>query len=56
MNVGVTKYVKNQKSTFLKKVNKSVLSQMTFYLEYNENKPVGFFEETISFTCELVKI
>ena len=39
-----------------KKVNKSVLSHITFYFEDDENKPVDFHNETIIFTCQLIKI
>ena len=39
-----------------KKINKSVLSHITFYLEDDDHKPIEFNNETISFTCELIKI
>ena len=39
-----------------KKVNKSVLCHITFYLEDDDHKPVDFNGETISFTCQLIKI
>ena len=39
-----------------KKVNKSVLSHITFYFEDDDYKPVDFHNETISFTCQLIKI
>ena len=39
-----------------KKINKSVLSLITFYLEDDDHKPVDFNGETISFTCQLIKI
>ena len=39
-----------------KKVNKSVLSHITFYFEDDDYKPVDFNNETISFTCPLIKI
>ena len=38
------------------KINKSVLSHMTFYLEDDDHKAVDFIGETISFTCQLIKI
>ena len=38
-----------------KKVNKSVLSHITFYFEDDDHKPVDFHNETISFTCQLIK-
>ena len=39
-----------------KKINKSVLSHITIYFEDDDHKPVGFNGETISFTCQLIKI
>ena len=39
-----------------KNVNKSVLSQITFYLDDDDHKPADFNRETISFTCQLMKI
>ena len=39
-----------------KKINKSVLSPITFYLEDDDHKPVGFNGESMSFTCQLIKI
>ena len=39
-----------------KKINKSVLSHITFYIEDDDHKPVDFNNETISFTCQLIKI
>ena len=40
----------------IKKLNKSVLSHNIFYLEDDDHKPVDFNNETISFTCQLIKI
>ena len=39
-----------------KKINKSVLSHITFYIEDDDHKSVDFNNETISFTCQLIKI
>ena len=39
-----------------KKVNKSVLSHITFYFEDDDHKPVDFNGETKNFTCQLIKI
>ena len=39
-----------------KKIKKSVLSHITFYFEDDNYKPVDFNTETISFTCQLIKI
>ena len=41
---------------FQKKINKSVLSHIKFYLEDDDYKSVDFHNETISFTCQLIKI
>ena len=40
---------------FLKTINKSVLSHITFYLEDDDHKPVEFHNETISSTCQINK-
>ena len=39
-----------------KKINKSVLSHVTFNTDDDDHKPVDFNNETISFTCQLIKI
>ena len=39
-----------------KKINKPVLSHINFYFEDDDHKPVDFNGETISFTCQLIKI
>ena len=38
-----------------KKINKSLMSHIAFYLEDDDHKPVDFDRETISFTFQLVK-
>ena len=47
---------KEPRIKIFKKINKSVLSHITFYFEDDDHKPIGFNEETISFTCQLIKI
>ena len=47
---------KEPKVKIFKKVNKSVLSHITFYVEDDDYKPVNFNGESISFTCQLIKI
>ena len=47
---------KEPRIKLFKKVNKSVLSHITFYFEDDDHKPVDFNGETISFTCQLIKI
>ena len=50
------KIYKEPRVKLFKKINKSVLSHITFYLEDDDYKAVDFHNETISFTCQLVKI
>ena len=47
---------KEPRVKLFKKINKSVLSLITFYFEDDDYKPVDFHNETISFTCQLIKI
>ena len=49
------KIYKEPKVKHFKKVNKSVLSHITFYLEDDDYKAVDFNNETVSFTCQLIK-
>ena len=39
-----------------KKLNKSVLNTITFYLEDDNNKEVDFNQETVTFTLQMIKI
>ena len=39
-----------------KKINKSVLNTITFYLEDDNNKEVDFNQETVTFTLQMIKI
>ena len=50
------KIYKEPRVKIFKKINKSVLSHITFYFEDDDYKPVDFHGETISFTCQLIKI
>ena len=50
------KIYKKPRVKLFKKINKSVLSHITFYFEDDDHKPVDFHGETISFTCQLIKI
>ena len=50
------KIYKELRVKLFKKINKSVLSHITFYFEDDDHKPADFNNETISFTCQLVKI
>ena len=47
---------KEPRVKLFKKVNESVLSHIRFYFEDGDHKPVDFHKETISFTCQLIKI
>ena len=50
------KIYKEPRVKLFKKINKSVLSQITFYFEDDDYKSVDFHNETISFTCQLIEI
>ena len=50
------KIYKKPRIKLFKKINKSVLSHITFYLEDDDHKPVDFDGERIGFTCQLIKI
>ena len=39
-----------------KKINKSVLNTITFYLEDDNNEEVDFNQETMNFTLQMIKI
>ena len=49
------KIYKEPRIRLFKKINKRILSQITFYLEDDDYTPIDFNEETISFTCQLFK-
>ena len=49
------KIYKEPKVKLFKKINKRVRPHIKFYLEDDDYKPVDFIEETISFTCQLIK-
>ena len=50
------KIYKEPRIKLFKKINKSVLSHIIFYFEDDDHKTVDFNGETISFTCQLIKI
>ena len=50
------KIYKEPRVKLFKKINKSVLSHITFCFEDDDYKPVDFHGETISFTCQVIKI
>ena len=50
------KIYKERKVKLFKKINKSVLSHITFYFEDDDYKPVDFNNEIVLFTCQLIKI
>ena len=50
------KIYKKPRFKLLKRKNKSVLSQITFFLEDDGHTAVDFKGETINFTCQLYKI
>ena len=50
------KIYKEPRIKLFKKINESILSHITFYFEDDDLKPVDFNNQTISFTCQLIKI
>ena len=50
------KNYKQPRIELFKKVKKSVLSDITFYIEDDDHKPADFIGETISVTCQLNEI
>ena len=50
------KIYKEPRIKLFKKINKSLLSHITFYFEDDDHKPVDFNGRTVSFTCQLIKI
>ena len=50
------KKFKEPRIKLFKKISKSVLSHITFYLEDDDHKPVDFNGKRIGFTCQLIKI
>ena len=50
------KIIKEPRIKLFKKINKSLLSHITFYFDVDDHKPVDFNGETINFTCQLIKI
>ena len=50
------KIYKEPRVKLFKKINKSVLSHITFYFEDDDRKSVDIYGETINFTCQLIKI
>ena len=49
------KLYKEPRIKLFKKVNKSIVSHITFFFEDDDYKAVDFIGETISFTCQLIK-
>ena len=49
------KIYKEPRINFFRKINKRVLSRLTFYPEDDDYRPVDFKNETVSFTCQLKK-
>ena len=47
---------KEPRVKLFKEINKSVLSHITLYFEDDDYKLVDFHGETITFTCQLIKI
>ena len=50
------KIYKETRVKLFKKTIKPVISHITFYLEDDDHKAVDFINDTVSFTCHLIKI
>ena len=50
------KIYKEPRIKLFKKINKSILSLITFYFEDDDYKAVDYNNETRSFICQLIKI
>ena len=50
------KIYKSPRILLFKKINKPILSLIPFYFEDDDYKSVNFNNETISFTCQLIKL
>ena len=50
------KIFKEHRIKLLKEINKFVLSHITISLNDDDHKPVNFNGETLSFTCQQIKI
>ena len=50
------KIYKEPRVKLFKRINKSVLSHKTFYLEDDDHKAVDFNGELFNFTCQIIKI
>ena len=50
------KIYKEPRVKLFKKVNESVLSHISFYLEDDDYQPIDFNNEFVAFTCQLIKI
>ena len=50
------KFYKEPKVKLFKKINKSILSHITFFFEDDDYKSVDFNNEIVLFTCQLIKI
>ena len=50
------KIYKKLRVKHFRKTNKSIVSHIKFYFEDDDHKSVDFNGETISFTCQLIKV
>ena len=55
MNQPDTKFFPNLRQYATKKINKSVLSTITSFLEKDNHEEVDFKGETLTFTLQLIK-
>ena len=52
----VTKFFREPETIHYKKINKSVLNTIRFYLEDDNNEEVNFNQETLTFTLQTIEI
>ena len=50
------KFFREPETIHYKKMNKSVLNTITFYLEDDSDNEVDFNQETLTFTLQMVKV
>ena len=50
------KVFSQSESIHYKKINRSVLNAITFYLEDDKNEDVDFIQETLTFTLQIIEI
>ena len=52
----VTKFLASLKQFIIKKINKSVLNTITFFIEDDNNEKLNFNGETLTFKLQMIKV